>query len=111
MDVGNNPRRIYAIVRLAKAAEGFEVKTVRAVPYQSVGVAPYMYPPSWLNEVVLQISTSGAPMHPRLQRILNGEVFAIQFGDAVTICAIGMAHTYFEYDAKLISSCRRGIYG
>ena len=42
-----------------------------------------------------QISTSGAPMHPRLQRILNGEVFAIQFGDAVTICAIGIiAHRY-----------------
>lgn len=37
MDVGNNPRRIYAIVRLAKALETFEVKTVRAVPYQSVG--------------------------------------------------------------------------
>lgn len=37
MDVGNNPRRIYAIVRLAKALEGFQVKAVRAVPYQSVG--------------------------------------------------------------------------
>ncbi|EPS98566.1 hypothetical protein FOMPIDRAFT_1061291 [Fomitopsis schrenkii] len=69
MDVGNNPRRIYAIVRLAKALEGFQVKAVRAVPYQS-------------------ISITGAPMHPRLQRILSGEVFAIQFGDAVTICAI-----------------------
>ncbi|TFY65035.1 hypothetical protein EVJ58_g2238 [Rhodofomes roseus] len=69
MDVGNNPRRIYAIVRLQSTADGFKVKTVRAVPYQS-------------------ISTSGAPMHPRLQRIHNGEVFAIQFGDAVTICAI-----------------------
>ncbi|KAH9934994.1 uncharacterized protein B0H18DRAFT_1082732 [Fomitopsis serialis] len=69
MDVGNNPRRIYAIVRLHSTSEGFEVKAVRAVPYQS-------------------ISTSGAPMHPRLQRVLNGEVFAIQFGDAVTICAI-----------------------
>ncbi|KZT70169.1 hypothetical protein DAEQUDRAFT_709105 [Daedalea quercina L-15889] len=69
MDIGNNPRRIYAIVRLQRTEDGFRVQTVRAVPYQS-------------------ISISGAPMHPRLQRILNGEVYAIQFGDAVTICAI-----------------------
>lgn len=94
MDVGNNPRRIYAIVRLAKALEGFEVKTVRAVPYQSVGAVASAYLLSILKDVAWQISTSGAPMHPRLQRILNGEVFAIQFGDAVTICAIGIARRF-----------------
>lgn len=29
-------------------------------------------------------------MHPRLQLVMKGQLAAIQFGDAVTICARGM---------------------
>lgn len=29
-------------------------------------------------------------MHPRLQLVANGKLAAIQFGDAVTLCARGM---------------------
>lgn len=51
-------------------------------------------------------------MHPRLQRILSGEVFAIQFGDAVTICAIGIVLMCI-HDARLTLSplSRCGVYG
>ncbi|KAI0957243.1 hypothetical protein AcW1_005700 [Taiwanofungus camphoratus] len=68
MDLSTHPRRIYVVVRLLHTAGDFEVVNVKSVPYQST-------------------SSSGAPMHPRLQLIQGGELIAIQFGDAVTFCA------------------------
>lgn len=36
MDVGSQPRRIYALIRLSHLAEVFKVDKVSSVPYQSV---------------------------------------------------------------------------
>ncbi|KAJ7285784.1 hypothetical protein C8J57DRAFT_1431461 [Mycena rebaudengoi] len=67
MDVGGI-RRIYALVRLSYLGDVFRVDGVRNVPYQST-------------------STSGAPVHPRIQVLLDGQLISIQFGDAVALCA------------------------
>ena len=32
-------------------------------------------------------------MHPRMQMLLNGQLIAIQFGDAVVLCAPGTEYT------------------
>ncbi|EIW51716.1 uncharacterized protein TRAVEDRAFT_136690 [Trametes versicolor FP-101664 SS1] len=67
-ELTTHPRRVYAIVYLRHLPGAYTVTNVRAVPYQST-------------------SSSGAPMHPRLQIIVPEKLIAIQFGDAVTICA------------------------
>ncbi|PBL03649.1 hypothetical protein ARMGADRAFT_1095393 [Armillaria gallica] len=67
MDTGGI-RRIYSLVHLTLSNDAFTVDSVRSVPYQST-------------------SSSGAPMHPRLQLIQDGKLVAIQFGDAITLCA------------------------
>ncbi|KAJ7452358.1 hypothetical protein B0H11DRAFT_1742097 [Mycena galericulata] len=61
-------RRIYALVRLSYLGDVFKVDGVRNVPYQST-------------------STSGAPVHPRIQVLLGGQLISVQFGDAVALCA------------------------
>ncbi|CDO69523.1 hypothetical protein BN946_scf184785.g28 [Trametes cinnabarina] len=66
--LASTPRRVYAIVYLRHLPGAFTVTKVQAVPYQST-------------------SSSGAPMHPRLQVVTPQKLVAIQFGDAVTICA------------------------
>ncbi|KAH9946079.1 uncharacterized protein BXZ73DRAFT_86275 [Epithele typhae] len=63
------PRRIYAVISLKHLPGSFQVLKVRPVPYQST-------------------SSSGAPIHPRLQILLPERVLAVQFGDAVTVCAL-----------------------
>ncbi|KAH9952015.1 hypothetical protein B0H21DRAFT_800355 [Amylocystis lapponica] len=68
MDVGSNPRRIYAVVSMLYKSGEFQITGVRSVPYQST-------------------TSSGAPMHPRMQLMSYGKLVAIQFGDAVTLCA------------------------
>ncbi|KAI0807541.1 hypothetical protein C8Q74DRAFT_1213431 [Fomes fomentarius] len=68
LEVTTHPRRVYAIVSLRHLPGAFQILKVRAVPYQST-------------------SSSGAPMHPRLQIIVPEQLVGIQFGDAVTICA------------------------
>ncbi|KAK0193758.1 Non-repetitive/WGA-negative nucleoporin C-terminal-domain-containing protein [Armillaria mellea] len=67
MDTGGI-RRIYSLVHLTLSNDAFAVDSVRSVPYQST-------------------SSSGAPMHPRLQLIQDGKLVAIQFGDAIALCA------------------------
>ncbi|KAL7283436.1 hypothetical protein ACG7TL_002866 [Trametes sanguinea] len=66
--LATTPRRVYAIVYLRHLPGAFTITKVQAVPYQST-------------------SSSGAPMHPRLQVVSPERLVAIQFGDAVTICA------------------------
>ncbi|KAJ6630853.1 hypothetical protein B0H10DRAFT_2160229 [Mycena sp. CBHHK59/15] len=61
-------RRIYALIRLSHLGDVFKVDGVRNVPYQST-------------------SASGAPVHPRIQVLLDGQLIGIQFGDAVALCA------------------------
>ncbi|GBE81938.1 hypothetical protein SCP_0403120 [Sparassis crispa] len=68
METLTHPRRIYAIIHVRYGGKSFQVEKAQAVPYQST-------------------ARSGAPMHPRLQLMLGGQLVAIQFGDAVTICA------------------------
>ncbi|KAJ7046830.1 hypothetical protein C8F04DRAFT_1227029 [Mycena alexandri] len=68
MDVGGGVRRIYALIRLSYLGEIFKVDGVQNVPYQST-------------------STSGAPVHPRIQVLLDGQLISVQFGDAVALCA------------------------
>ncbi|KAI0748169.1 Non-repetitive/WGA-negative nucleoporin C-terminal-domain-containing protein [Daedaleopsis nitida] len=68
MQVTTQPRRVYAIAYLRHLPGSFQILKVQAVPYQST-------------------SSSGAPMHPRLQIVVPEKLVAIQFGDAVTICA------------------------
>ncbi|KII88453.1 hypothetical protein PLICRDRAFT_110437 [Plicaturopsis crispa FD-325 SS-3] len=69
MDIGAaHPRRIYALVKVTCTFDTFAVADVVGVPYQST-------------------SSSGAPMHPRIQLISGGELVSIQFGDAVALCA------------------------
>ncbi|KAH7921734.1 hypothetical protein BV22DRAFT_1095926 [Leucogyrophana mollusca] len=63
----HHPRRIYALVRLS-AEDVQNVIGVTSVPYQST-------------------STSGPPTHPRLVLLASGAVVAVQFGDAVALCA------------------------
>ncbi|KAI0780884.1 Non-repetitive/WGA-negative nucleoporin C-terminal-domain-containing protein [Trametes elegans] len=65
---GTQPRRVYAIVSVRHLPGAFTITKVQAVPYQST-------------------SSSGAPTHPRLQVVVPEKLIAIQFGDAVTICA------------------------
>ncbi|KAK0485184.1 Non-repetitive/WGA-negative nucleoporin C-terminal-domain-containing protein [Armillaria novae-zelandiae] len=60
-------RRIYSLIHLTLSNDAFAVDSVRSVPYQST-------------------SSSGAPMHPRLQLIQEGKLIAIQFGDAIALC-------------------------
>ncbi|KAF5377077.1 hypothetical protein D9757_007737 [Collybiopsis confluens] len=60
-------RRIYGLIQLSMSDDSFNVDTIRSVPYQST-------------------STSGAPMHPRIQILPNGLLVSIQFGDAVVLC-------------------------
>ncbi|KAJ7111560.1 hypothetical protein C8R43DRAFT_1091558 [Mycena crocata] len=67
MDIGGI-RRIYALVRLSYLGDVFKVDGVRNVPYQST-------------------SASGAPVHPRIQVLLDGQLISVQFGDAVALCA------------------------
>ncbi|KAJ7774554.1 hypothetical protein DFH07DRAFT_102982 [Mycena maculata] len=67
MDVGG-VRRIYALVRLSYLGDVFKVDGVRNVPYQSTSI-------------------SGAPVHPRIQVLLGGQLISVQFGDAVALCA------------------------
>ncbi|KAF7294905.1 Methyltransferase type 11 [Mycena indigotica] len=61
-------RRIYALLQLSHLGEVFKVDAVRDVPYQTT-------------------SGSGAPMHPRVQVLLDGQLISVQFGDAVTLCS------------------------
>ncbi|KAJ3934928.1 MAG: hypothetical protein NXY57DRAFT_593318 [Lentinula lateritia] len=61
-------RRIYSLVQLSPSGDSFKVDNVRSVPYQST-------------------SSSGAPMHPRIQSLPQGQLVSIQFGDAVVLCA------------------------
>ncbi|EJF65900.1 hypothetical protein DICSQDRAFT_49916 [Dichomitus squalens LYAD-421 SS1] len=68
MEVVAHPRRIYAILSIRHLPGAFHVLKVQAVPYQST-------------------SSSGAPMHPRLQTVVPAKLVAVQFGDAVTICS------------------------
>ncbi|KAK0204765.1 hypothetical protein DFS33DRAFT_1322617 [Desarmillaria ectypa] len=70
-------RRIYSLVHLTLSNDAFTVDSVRSVPYQST-------------------SSSGAPMHPRLQLIQDGKLIVIQFGDAIALCA-----TESEYKDRL----------
>uniref|UniRef100_A0A0W0FLK8 Uncharacterized protein n=1 Tax=Moniliophthora roreri TaxID=221103 RepID=A0A0W0FLK8_MONRR len=72
MDLGSI-RRIYALVQLAVMGDTFKLESVRGIPYQSTDV--------------LQTSSSGAPMHPRIQLLPDGLLVTIQFGDAVALCA------------------------
>ncbi|EIN07336.1 hypothetical protein PUNSTDRAFT_71669 [Punctularia strigosozonata HHB-11173 SS5] len=65
---GSSPRRIYAIVRVAYRAGEAKVQKIGAVPYHST-------------------SSSGAPMHPRMQVPPGGSPISIQFGDAVAFVA------------------------
>ncbi|KAI0374941.1 hypothetical protein BV20DRAFT_934524 [Pilatotrama ljubarskyi] len=67
-DLAPHPRRVYAVVYLRHLPDAFTVTKVQAVPYQST-------------------SSSGAPMHPRIQVVVPEKLLAIQFGDAVTICS------------------------
>ncbi|KAI0331109.1 hypothetical protein GY45DRAFT_1322812 [Cubamyces sp. BRFM 1775] len=67
-EFATTPRRVYAIVYLRHLPGAFTITKVQAVPYQST-------------------SSSGAPMHPRLQVVVPERLIAIQFGDTVTICA------------------------
>ncbi|KAG7451103.1 uncharacterized protein BT62DRAFT_882814 [Guyanagaster necrorhizus] len=76
MDMGGI-RRIYSLVHLTLSNDVFTVDSVRGVPYQST-------------------SSSSAPMHPRLQLILDGKLVVIQFGDAIALCA-----TESEYRDRL----------
>lgn len=39
----NRPRRFYAVVRMARGEESFEVKSVRTVPYQTVRASSLMF--------------------------------------------------------------------
>nr|GAT53189.1 methyltransferase type 11 [Mycena chlorophos] len=61
-------RRIYALLQLSYLSDVFRVDAVRDVPYQST-------------------SASGAPMHPRVQVLLDGQLVSVQFGDAVALCS------------------------
>ncbi|KAJ7219294.1 hypothetical protein GGX14DRAFT_591296, partial [Mycena pura] len=61
-------RRMYALVQLSYLGNLFTVNSVREIPYQST-------------------STSGAPMHPRIQSLFDGRLTSVQFGDAVALCA------------------------
>ncbi|KAF8077905.1 hypothetical protein FPV67DRAFT_1405325 [Lyophyllum atratum] len=65
---GTAVRRIYALAYLSFWNNVFKVLAVRSVPYQST-------------------SSSGAPMHPRIQLALDGALISVQFGDAVAFCA------------------------
>ncbi|RPD66182.1 hypothetical protein L227DRAFT_539315 [Lentinus tigrinus ALCF2SS1-6] len=68
MEAAMHPRRMYAILSMRHLPGVFQILKVQAVPYQST-------------------SSSGAPMHPRLQIVVPEKLVAVQFGDTVTICA------------------------
>ncbi|KAJ7582654.1 hypothetical protein C8J56DRAFT_955381 [Mycena floridula] len=68
-------RRLYVLVHLTHELSGiFGVRQVRPVPYQST-------------------SSSGAPMHPRIQVLAEGQLVGIQFGDAVALVARDSAYS------------------
>ncbi|KAI0035097.1 hypothetical protein K488DRAFT_44136 [Vararia minispora EC-137] len=66
MDV---PRRMYMIVQLDILVDSLQVIRIITVPYQST------------------FGLSQPPVAPQLQLMLNGLLFVVQFGDAITICA------------------------
>ncbi|PSR74094.1 hypothetical protein PHLCEN_2v10050 [Hermanssonia centrifuga] len=77
MDIGVQPRRIYAIVSLSYNVGILAIsssKKTQKVPYQST-------------------SSSGAPMHPRMRLLSQGQIIAIQFGDTVVLCAPATEYT------------------
>ncbi|THG99186.1 hypothetical protein EW026_g3129 [Hermanssonia centrifuga] len=41
----------------------------------------------------MQTSSSGAPMHPRMRLLSQGQIIAIQFGDTVVLCAPATEYT------------------
>lgn len=90
-EFATNPRRVYAIVYLRHLPGAFTITKVQAVPYQSVR---YRDPSKYVLRSLraLQTSSSGAPMHPRLQVVVPEKLIAIQFGDTVTICAQGKSY-------------------
>ncbi|KAL5532748.1 hypothetical protein ACEPAF_4522 [Sanghuangporus sanghuang] len=61
------PRRYYIIVRL-KRGETLEVTSIRTVPYQT-------------------ISSDRANIHPRMRLMSGGQLYGVQFGDAVAFVA------------------------
>ncbi|KAI0670336.1 Non-repetitive/WGA-negative nucleoporin C-terminal-domain-containing protein [Trametes maxima] len=67
-ELAPHPRRVYAVAYLRHLPGAHTITKVQAVPYQST-------------------SSSGAPMHPRLQVVVPEKLITIQFGDTVTICA------------------------
>ena len=67
-------RRMYALVTLSVDMQTINAETIRRVPYQST-------------------SASGAPIHPRIQLVLGGELVSVQFGDAVAFCAKNSSYT------------------
>ena len=83
------PRRVYALVRMSYASGMFRVEYLSTIPYQNASLHQKFH--SVFNGLILdiQISISGAPMHPRLQLIHQGALVVIQFGDAVAFCARG----------------------
>ncbi|EKM55617.1 uncharacterized protein PHACADRAFT_256352 [Phanerochaete carnosa HHB-10118-sp] len=76
IDIAPQPKRIYAIVGLSYSSGAFRVieEKIQKVPYQST-------------------SSSGAPMHARMQLLLEGSMIAIQFGDTVALCAPDTEYT------------------
>lgn len=67
-------RRLYALIYVSYDANGFNVTHVRAVPYQCT-------------------SSSGAPMHPRVQILGDGQLATVQFGDAIAIVSCDSHYT------------------
>ncbi|KAF8921233.1 hypothetical protein CPB85DRAFT_1428242 [Mucidula mucida] len=72
----NATRRFYALLHLRHLGT-FNAEACHSVPYQST-------------------SSSGAPMHPRVQLILGGDIISVQFGDAIALVA-----TRSEYQDRL----------
>ena len=81
------PRRVYAILSLKHLPGTFQILKVQAVPYQSVRSIQLVSSRSRAH--YYQTSSSGAPIHPRVQSVVLEKLLAVQFGDAVTICAQG----------------------
>ena len=79
-----HPRRVYAILSFKYLPGTFQILRVQAVPYQSVCTSCPMVIPFAYR---LQTSSSGAPIHPRVQVVIPEHLLAVQFGDAVTICS------------------------
>ncbi|EPQ58276.1 hypothetical protein GLOTRDRAFT_57100 [Gloeophyllum trabeum ATCC 11539] len=67
------PRRVYFVAHVTLVGETLTVEKVAIVPYQTT-------------------SSSGAPMHARMKLLASGELMAVQFGDAVALCARDTAY-------------------